>query len=134
MQITGTIKVIGATQTIGASFQKREFVIVTPEQYPQSIQLEFQGDKCDIIDAYAEGQEVVCDINIRGRLWTNPEGVDKYFTTLVCWKIQPVGGVSQTPNANQFTPQEKQAMDSVGTAPFETVSDVNNDEHDDLPF
>jgi single-strand DNA-binding protein len=90
MQITGTLKVIGATQTIGANFQKREFVIVTPEQYPQSIQLEFQGDKCNIIDAYAEGQEVVCDINIRGRLWTNPEGVDKYFNTLVCWKIQPI--------------------------------------------
>ena len=38
MEVQGTIKVIGETQTFGAKgFRKRELVITTDEQYPQSI-------------------------------------------------------------------------------------------------
>lgn len=109
MQITGTIKVIRDTQQVSEKFQKREFVIQTAEQYPQFISLELQGDKCDIIDAYVEGEEVTCDLNLRGRAWTNPEGQEKYFNTIVAWKIQRIGTEQQnyTPAPSTNTnPQE----------------------------
>ena len=42
MEIQGRIKFIGQTQTFGQNgFQKREVVIVTEEQYPQSIIFDF---------------------------------------------------------------------------------------------
>ena len=88
MELVGKIKLIRDTQVVSSSFSKREFVVETTEQYPQCIQLELHQDKCDIIDAYSVGQEVVCDINLRGREWSNPLGETKYFNTIVCWKIQ----------------------------------------------
>ena len=88
MTLKGVIKLIKPIQQISATFSKREFVIETQETYPQSIQLELQGDRVDIIDSFAEGQEVECHINIKGRMWSSPLGEDKYFNTIVCWKIQ----------------------------------------------
>ena len=89
-EITGKIKLIRDTQAVSASFNKKEFVVETSEQYPQFIQLELHQDKCDIIDAYQVGQEVVCGINIRGKEWQSPLGETKYFNTIICWKIQPL--------------------------------------------
>ena len=90
MEITGKIKLIRDTQAVSSSFSKREFVVESLEQYPQLIQLELHQDKCDIVDAYNVGQEVVCGINLRGREWQSPLEETKYFNTIVCWKIQPV--------------------------------------------
>jgi hypothetical protein len=90
-QATGVILSIGETQTVGANFTKRPFVLMTDEttQYPQYVEFELQGDRCDMIDAYQVNQKVVIDYNLKGRQWTNPQGQLKTFNTLVCWKIQP---------------------------------------------
>ena len=53
MEITGIIKVLNEIQTIGASgFRKREVVVITNEQYPQPILIEFVQDKCDLLDNF----------------------------------------------------------------------------------
>ena len=50
MEVTGKIKMIGETQTFGSNgFRKREVVVNTEEQYPQSIMIEFVQDKCDCL-------------------------------------------------------------------------------------
>jgi hypothetical protein len=50
MELNGTIKNIGQTQEIGSNgFRKRELVIETFEQYPQTILVEFVQDKCDLL-------------------------------------------------------------------------------------
>ncbi len=128
MEITGKIKLIRETQQISEKFQKREFVVETNEQFPQTIQLELQGNKCDIIDAYSVGQEVTCELNLRGRLWTNSEGVDKYFNTIVCWKIQhsnaPISGNNSIGSSNTNTnPKE-----------FGAPLPGEEDEDQNLPF
>ena len=88
MELTGKIKVIKEPQEFG-TFTKREWVIVTDDDtYPQEIQLECHQDKCSLLDNFKEGQTVKASINIRGKLWVNPEGVDKYFNTLVSWRIE----------------------------------------------
>ena len=59
MELQGKIKLIGETQTFGANgFRKREVVITTEEQYPQSIMIEFTQDKSDLLNAYSVGQNV----------------------------------------------------------------------------
>ena len=88
MELSGTIKVINETQTIGEKgFRKREVVLSTKEEYPQDILIEFVQDKCDLLDNYGIGQEVSISINIRGREWINPEGVARYFNSIQGWKI-----------------------------------------------
>ena len=59
MEIQGRIKFIGQTQTFGQNgFQKREVVIVTEEQYPQSIIFDFTQDNCHILDNFQVNQLV----------------------------------------------------------------------------
>lgn len=133
MQITGTIKAIRDTQQVSEKFQKREFVIQTAEQYPQFISLELQGDKCDIIDAYTEGEEVTCDLNLRGREWVNPQGETKYFNTIVAWRIQRSGTQQQdsTPApSTQTSPKEYPQANQSNSF----VDGGNEDPENDLPF
>ena len=39
MELQGTIRRIGKTETFGSGFQKRELVLLTDEQYPQPISI-----------------------------------------------------------------------------------------------
>lgn len=121
MEAVGKLKLIKDIQKVSEKFQKREFIIETNETYPQTIQLEFQGNNCDIIDAYKVGQEVSCSLNLRGREWTNPQGEVKYFNTIVCWKIQPsnapVGGTANAAKT-KTNPKEVAGNDDDGDLPF----------------
>ena len=95
MEVTGKIKVIGETATFGKSgFKKRELVVTTDEQYPQTIMVEFVQDKCEVLNKYQVGQSVKVGINLRGREWTNPQGEVKYFNSIQGWRIDKVDGAS----------------------------------------
>ena len=125
MEISGKIKKIDETKTFGSKgFRKREVVIVTTEQYPQSILVEFIQDKCDLLNNYAEGQDVKISINIRGREWTNPQGEVKYFNSIQGWRIE---GQSSGDTGAEVPPLD--ASDA-----FEPADDFKDNEPDDLPF
>ena len=119
MEVVGKIKVIGTDNQVSATFKKRELVVVTDEQYPQSILIEFAQDKCSILDKYSVGQDVTVGINLRGREWVNPQGETKYFNQIQGWNIKGTDATKQEPEPN--------------TQKFETVT-VLNEEPDDLPF
>jgi len=122
MEITGKIKKIDETKTFGASgFRKREMVVTTNEQYPQMIMVEFVQDKCDLLNSYKVGQDVKISINLRGREWINPQGEAVYFNSIVGWRIEADSvGTGTEPTA---------AVDT-----FETTSNIDDSEPDDLPF
>lgn len=89
MEITGKIKFIGTTQQVSDKFSKREVVVSTDEQYVQHISIEFNQDKCAVLDKYAVGDEVTVGINLRGREYINPNtGEVKYFNSIQGWKIK----------------------------------------------
>lgn len=125
MELQGTVKKLSEIQTFASGFQKREMVILTQEQYPQPINIEFLQDKISLLDNVAEGDEVKVGINIRGREWTSPQGEVKYFNSITGWRIEKVTG----PNFNEPTQAQPAAG---GTAATET--NVFEDEEDDLPF
>ena len=82
MELQGTIRRIGKTETFAGGFQKRELVLLTDEQYPQPISIEFLQDKTMLLDQIKEGDKVKIGINIRGREWTSPDGQVKYFNSI----------------------------------------------------
>lgn len=91
MQLQGKLIVKKETEDVGTSgFQKRECVIKTDEQYPQDIQIEFQGDKVNILNPFKIGENVKIDINIRGRSWNSPLRETKYFNTIIGWRITQI--------------------------------------------
>ena len=148
MEIQGRIKQIFPSQMIGQNgFEKRDLVIVTEEQYPQTIIIQFTQQRCDLLDSLQVGQNVKVYINIRGIEWTNPQGETKYFNTIEGWKIeviqttnvayqQPVQQTPQQP-VTQAAPapppqpqvQQPQLFDNHGREPNPAI--YNNEE---VPF
>ncbi len=125
MEVQGTIKMIDETKTFGNNgFRKREVVITTDEQYPQHILVEFVQDKTDLLNSYKAGQPVKISINIRGREWTNPQGETKYFNSLQGWRIESLADSGETGGRPPVPP-----MDT-----FEPADNLNEEDHDDLPF
>jgi len=112
MQLNGTIKLIGNTEEVGNNgFTKRQTVITTKEQYPQDIAVDFVKEKTSLLDNFSIGQEVNVSINLRGN-----EYKGKYYVNIQGWKIEAVQGQG---NTNQ---------------PFEPATNLNEEDHDDLPF
>lgn len=124
MEVQGTIKMIDETKTFGSNgFRKREMVITTEEQYPQQIMIEFIQDKTELLNNFQVGQNVKVSINLRGREWTNPQGEVKYFNSIQGWRIE---------NVDQAISQDMPPLPPEDH--FEPASDLNEEDHDDLPF
>ena len=124
MEVQGKIKLIDETKTFGTNgFRKREMVVTTEEQYPQHIMIEFVQDKTDLLNSYQVGQNVKVSINLRGREWVNPQGETKYFNSIQGWRIE---------NVDQSVSQDMPPMPPADA--FEPASNLNEDDHDDLPF
>lgn len=125
MEIQGKVKLIGETQTFGANgFRKRELVITTEEQYPQHILVEFVQDKTDLLNNYQVGQSVKVSINLRGREWVNPQGETKYFNSIQGWRIENLQQDAADANVPPVPPADA----------FEPADNLNEEDHDDLPF
>ena len=130
MELQGTIKKISDTQTFASGFQKREAVILTQEQYPQPINVEFLQEKINLLDNVSEGDNVKVGINLRGREWTSPDGQVKYFNSLVGWRLEKINDMGNEPT--------QAAQPSNATSSQTPAKDNENpfadEEDDDLPF
>ena len=151
MEIQGRVKQIFPSQTMGQNgFEKRDLVIITEEQYPQTIIIQFTQQRCDLLDSLQVGQIVKVYINIKGREWRSPYGEIKYFNTTEGWKIEviqttnvanqqqaPQQPVAQAAPAHppQRAPQQvqqPQLFDNHGKEPNPAI--FNKQEDDGLPF
>ena len=126
MEVTGKIKMVGAEQQVSPTFKKRELVVTTDEQYPQSIMIEFVQDKSDLLNNVTVGENVKVSINLGGREWVNPQGETKYFNSIKGWRIEK----TQTENAAAAQPMAPMPAAEA----FAPATDFKEEEHDDLPF
>jgi|SRR5690625_1661203 len=125
MELQGKIKLIDETKEYGTNgFRKREMVLITEEQYPQHILIEFIQDRTELLNKFQVGQHVKVGINIRGREWQSPEGDIRHFNSINGWRIE-----SLTPGA-----PGPDIPPVPGPDTFESTSDFDDEEHDDLPF
>ena len=114
MEVQGSIKVIGEVQEISATFKKRELVLTTDEQYPQTLSIEFIQDKTDLLNSFDVGQNVKVNINLRGREWENPQTKEiKYFNSIQGWRIELTENKS---DINEYLPP------IYNLSPFEPAS------------
>ena len=125
MEVQGSIKVIGEVQEISTTFKKRELVVSTDEQYPQTLSIEFIQDKTDLLNKFEIGQNIKVGINLRGREWENPQTKEiKYFNSIQGWRIE----LLENSNSDDDLPP----LDNL--SPFEPASETNDEDLDDLPF
>jgi len=124
MQIEARIQKIMDEQVISDRFRKREFIVQTKEQYPQTLCFEFTQDKTSVLNNFKAGQEVNVEFNLRGRGWTPRKGGDTgYYTTLQGWRMNALEGAGPLPS--DLPPQGQ---------PFEAPSGGSDVLDDDLPF
>lgn len=125
MDIIGKLYRKGQVQSRGANgFQFREFIIeVTNPQNPQwnnYVPFQASGNSLNLVDNFNEGDELVVTFDIRGRMWTNPQGEERCIMNLNAWRINrydpamamqqggmnvPQQGAYQQPMGN-FAPQQ----------------------------
>jgi hypothetical protein len=110
MDTTGRIHALFETQQVTERFRKREFVVELADnpRYPQYVQFQLTGDRCEALDGYSVGDEVRVEFSLRGREWKSPKGELKYFNSLDVWTIERLGASSgfdeQPPPPDEFPP------------------------------
>ena len=114
MTETGSIIRIDDTEAITDSFSKRLCVIETEGKYPQTLPMEFCNDKCSLLDAFAVGDEVTIEFDLRGRYW---EKGDRYFLSATAWKISALDA-SQNQSAPSEQPNGAEVDENDGPCPF----------------
>lgn len=130
-EITGNLKVKNNTQNVSDKFSKREFVLETDSetQYPQYLSFQLTQDKCPLLDSYNVGDSMKVSFNMRGREWTAPDGITKYFNSLEAWRIEKLGNNA----ANSSAPSNHTATQSP--TPAQQQDTIGSSEPtDDLPF
>lgn len=132
MEIRGKVHEIGDVQQVTDTFKKRDLIVQYAEnnsQFVEYIRFEATQDRTTLFDNLNVGDEVEVSFNLRGRPWTNRDGVTTYFNSLVAWRVSkvtttPVSGASGQSAAGP------QAFDAPPTV------DISADDgkDDDLPF
>jgi len=95
-EISGKVHAINDAQQVTERFRKREFVLELSDnpRFPQFVQFQLTGDRCENLDGFAVGDEVQVEFSLRGREWKSPRGEVKYFNSLDVWAIQRGAGAS----------------------------------------
>lgn len=104
MEIKAIVHEVSGIINVTDSFKKRDLVVQYAEnpQFIEYIKFEATQDRVSIFDELTVGDEVNVSFNLRGRPWTNKEGVTTYFNSLVAWKVSKTGnGQHVAPPANQ---------------------------------
>lgn len=128
MEIRGKVHEIGDVQQVTDTFKKRDLVVQYAEnpQFVEYIKFEATQDRTAIFDNLNVGDDVEVSFNLRGRPWTNKDGITSYFNSLVAWRVAKVAGESAgAPSAS--------GSQSFNTPPTVDIS-ADGGKDDDLPF
>ena len=135
MDVIGQVLQIFEPQQITERFRKREIVLELDgnSDYPQTVLFELINDKCDLADFVSVGDTVRVNFGLRGRAWTNPDGVTKYFNSLNAYKL-----VSETGSRAAPPPAKPDYAPPPSPPPVErepgSDDDLDDDLDDDIPF
>lgn len=119
-EVTGKLHEIFDEQQVTEKFRKREFVLeIDDNSFTQYIKFQATQDRCSILDSFSKGDTAKVSFNLSGRPFTNREGQQVYFTNLVAWRMEKVGGGAQaSPHAGYEVPDLPHPADDVDDLPF----------------
>jgi hypothetical protein len=112
--MNGSIKSIGETQKFGDKFQKREFVVETDEQYPETLKLEFTNEQVDALDSFSVGEVITVAFIPKGN-----EYQGKHYVQL---RAIAISGV-----ADKFVEKENQKAKTLNKATQKLVDELQNE-------
>ena len=123
MEIRGKVHEIGAIQQVTDTFKKRDLIVEYAEnpQFVEYVRFEATQDRVNIFDNLTVGEDIEVSFNLRGRPWTNKEGVTTYFNSLVAWRVTKLASAAPSPAMN----------DSMPTV---DITSSGSDDSEDLPF
>jgi|GEM_PF-12593 len=133
-------------QQITERFRKRELVLELPGRYPQLVSFELTNDRCELLDAFDEGQELRVTFRLRGREWTGRGGEVRYFNSLDVLELERVGAedeASAPPSGDAPANDGASVSDGApvsGGAPVSDGAPAPSDDDapwfddDDIPF
>ncbi len=99
-ELQGKIEAIFEPQQVTERFRKREFVVAYQDgTYTEQIKMQLTQDRCDLLDAFHEGDEVKVAFSLKGRAYTR-DGKTTYFTNIDAWKITALNGSSPASSAS----------------------------------
>lgn len=135
-EITGKLYRKFATESKSERFQTREFVLETMDgSYAQMVKFQLVQDRCPLLDAFNEGEELKISFDLRGREWQG-----KFFTTLNAWRIERAAGATATPTpiatttATTTTTSYADFPSAPPVGGFPTQTPIAPAPDDDLPF
>src|SRR5690625_2450805 len=110
MQIKGKLHAVLEHKQISDTFSTLSFVILVDDnpQYPEYISVQATNERIPVVQQLQIGQEVTLDCDLKGRPWTNKEGVTRYFNTINVWRVTPTQQQVQQPQYQQ--PQQPQGQ------------------------
>jgi hypothetical protein len=108
-ELTGIVHRVGEIQLIKDTFQKREMIVAVEDgNYTQHVTIELTKEKCAELDNYKPGDQVTVYFNLRGRLYTGKDGIERAFTNLAAWKL-----TKGAQGANAGTVDKRDAFEDV---------------------
>ena len=86
--VVGKIKRIEAIKEFSESFKSQDVIIETEEQYSQTVLIQFQQDKTNLLSGYKPGDKVKIEFNLKGKEVVKEGKAPMVFNTLSGWKIE----------------------------------------------
>lgn len=99
MELSGKLEAKFETKEFSSGFRKKEFVLNTGGDYPQTIKMEVVKDNIEKLEALPVGTELTCKIDIRGRLY---EG--NYYNNILVWRFDV--GAATTEKAKEAVTED----------------------------
>lgn len=126
-ELKGTISKILDKQSFSETFEKRDFIVKTDDDYPQFISLTLKNKMIPLLDEYSEGDDVVVNFNIEGKEDKN----GRFWNNLSAWRLRKTKDVP-TANEEQKKPKGKKTKkekEEIAESAFQNPS-----KDKDMPF
>ena len=119
VELKGTVhKISDVITNKDGKYPKKEYIILEPNErdsrYDDYHKIEVSERNFEKFDALKVNDEVVIQVNVRGRLWTNPEGKEVCFESKEGWKVDVVSNSAPVTNI----PDVPAAQSEVDDLPF----------------
>lgn len=135
LKIKGTVYKVSQEEVKSEKFKKRDVILEVIEgTYKQYLTVQFSNAKCDLLNNVRQGDMISVSINLKGRLWTGADGVEKCFNTFEGWQIEADSLASTQTN---IPIQKQRQMGNIESAFQEEAIRMmaeDDDEFGGLPF
>jgi hypothetical protein len=135
LKIKGTVYKVSQEEIKSEKFKKRDVILEVIEgTYKQYLTVQFSNAKCDLLNNVRQGDMISISINLKGRLWTGADGIEKCFNTFEGWQIESDSLASTQTN---IPIQKQKQMGNIESAFQEEAIRMmaeDDDEFGGLPF